>query len=424
MMDGRIIAVSGIMGSGKTTLCRALSKKISWTCLPEPENAKKYLMDFFSDLDRYAYPTQMAFLCSKALQILQLLQRDRNIIIDRSLYEDIHIFAKCWHDRGNIDERDYAVYSSLSNFFLELIPKPLIIIYCECSINEAKNRIQKRDRFDQRNFPDGHLEDIFERYTNWVSTYNQTLFYKINTEQYDVRSEKVVNQIVKEIREICSVRQITFFDFENEESKVSHILEPINTINDDNMFSQHELFLSKNIHRNNLIHPWVYLAAPFSSMTSNAFSQDEKQLFFSGITMSHERIEYGKYRQMLLNVEKKLKAVHLDTFIPHRDINMWGDEVLSAEHINRECTSFVKECDLFVGLLGDSCGSHYEFGIAEGQSIPSVIIQCSEISTSFISQGLISEGNRLVLKCQSISEIPGLLSNDEFLRFINKYVNF
>ena len=137
-MRRNIIAVSGIMGSGKTTLCHKLAKKLGWMCLPEPELAKRYLNDFFKDYNRFAYQTQMAFLCSKAVQIIELLQSNNSVILDRSLYEDVNIFAKCWHDRGNMDDRDFSVYTELANFFLNQIPSPIIVLYCHCSLEEAK----------------------------------------------------------------------------------------------------------------------------------------------------------------------------------------------------------------------------------------------------------------------------------------------
>ena len=62
-------------------------------CLPEPELAKRYLNDFFKHYNRFAYQTQMTFLCSKAVHIIELLQSNNSVILDRSLYEDVNIFA-------------------------------------------------------------------------------------------------------------------------------------------------------------------------------------------------------------------------------------------------------------------------------------------------------------------------------------------
>lgn len=422
MSNGMIIAVSGIMGSGKTTLCRGLARKMGWSCLPEPEIAKKYLPDFFQDLDRYAYPTQMAFLCNKAVQIIQILQAGRNLILDRSLYEDVYIFAKCWHDRGNIENRDFSIYSELADFFLEQIPNPQLILYCQCSLNEAKKRMTKRDRMDQRNFPENHVENIEARYRDWISNYKGSPTYSVNTERYDVRTDKVIAQILQEVLEIGSGQQLTLFDDAANHIKFSDaILEPIN--NQEAFNSNYEVTSitpERTVDLDNLMRPWAYLAAPFTSVATEEVLQSDQSTLVD-MSPLHGKIKPGEYRRMLQAVARRLKGLHIDTLIPHRDINEWGDKTLTPEDAASNCAASVKSCDLFIGILGESSGSHYEFGIAEGRSKPSVIIICDEIKTSFIGSGLVSnDADRLILKCAKITEIASLFSGEDFLSFIRR----
>jgi len=371
MIDGKIIAISGLMGSGKTTLCRNLAHKINWSCLPESTIAKNYLADFFNDLNRYAYPTQIAFLCNKALQIIQMLQDGKNIILDRSLYEDIYIFAKCWHDRGNIDDRDFAVYSNLADFFLKQIPDPQFILYCHCSIDEAKRRISTRDRQDQRNFPANHIDDINRRYCEWISKYSNSPIYKINTEQNDIRSDRVISQIVQDIKFIETDRQLSLFDYENDFAKPMHsVIEPVNNLN----WASHNINIisdsqKKLIIPRSLINPWAYLAAPFTSVATNDEFSYDNQIKLVEYSSLHGKIRPGEYRRMLLSVEKKLKMLHIDTLIPHRDVNKWGNKVISPAEAASNCSTLVKDCDLFIGILGESSGSHYELG----ESVPNIV---------------------------------------------------
>lgn len=425
MINNNIIAISGIMGSGKTTLCRNLSRKMGWSCLPEPASAKKYLSDFFKDLNRYAYPTQMAFLCNKSLQILQILEKEQNLIIDRSLYEDIYIFAKCWYDRGNIDIRDYKIYSDLAEFFLEKIPAPKIIIYCECSLAEAKKRINTRDREDQRNFPSNHIEDINRRYTEWIHKHNEIPIYKINTEIFDVRKDQIVSQIIRDIQKIETNRQLSLFEDTVEDEFNSHtILSLVNTGCVETPIFDSSLIFPKQLRNQfDLVHPWVYLAAPFTSVAINESTETDNQMRLLDTSPIHGRIKMGEYRKMLQSIEKNLNHHHIDTLIPHRDINNWGNTIITPEKATANCTESVKNCDIFVGILGESSGTHYELGIAEGLSKPTVVILCDEIQTSFIGRGFINNNkNRLVLKCKKISEIPQLFLQGDFLNFIQRNI--
>ena len=210
MIDGNIIAVSGMMGTGKTTLCNILAVKMGWTRLPEPEIAKNYLVDCFSESDRYAYAAQLAFFCDKAINIVRLLREGKNIIVDRSLYEDFYVFAQYWHDRGSIDDRDFRLYSELVDYFLQEIPSPKLLIYLCCSLEEVKIRISCRDRQDKKYIPNGFLEDIDERYNKWVYNYNSSPIFSIDTERNDIRTDKISTKIVQEILKIGFVSQKDF----------------------------------------------------------------------------------------------------------------------------------------------------------------------------------------------------------------------
>ncbi len=423
MEQGKIIAVSGIMGSGKTTLCQSLSQNMGWVCLQEPASAKNYLADFFNDLDRYAYPTQMAFLCNKALQIIQALQKGQNVIIDRSLYEDVYIFARCWHDRGNIDERDFTIYTELAEFFLKQIPDPQLILYCECSLQEAKKRIAKRNRCDQKNFPDNHMEDIQERYNNWLINYRASPVYSVNTEKNDIRIPRVVKRIINEIYEIGIEKQLTLFDYEQIETEpTERTLKPIISIDEFGKDYSLSSFSKAKQSTYSLVHPWAYLAAPFTSIATidSETSVKDNQLTFEKNAPLHGVIKPGEYKKMLLDIEKALKKLCVNTVIPHRDVNKWGKKVLTPQKATRNCEYLVKECDLFIGIIGESNGSHYELGIAEGMLKPIVVIVCEEISTSFIGSGIVDSNRRLILNCKRIVDIPKIFESDEFLYFISK----
>ena len=69
-------------------------------------------------------------------------------IQDRSIYEDVDIFAKMHEEQGTMTEEDYATYRELFEAMVmtPYFPKPDALIYLECDYNDVIQRIQRRGR--------------------------------------------------------------------------------------------------------------------------------------------------------------------------------------------------------------------------------------------------------------------------------------
>ena len=56
------IAISGNIGSGKTTLTSLLAKRYKWTAEYEDADGNPYLNDFYEDMQRWSFNLQVYFL--------------------------------------------------------------------------------------------------------------------------------------------------------------------------------------------------------------------------------------------------------------------------------------------------------------------------------------------------------------------------
>ena len=123
------IAVSGNIGSGKTTLVEKLSKHYGWTPLYESVDNNPYLRDFYDDMKRWAFHLQIYFLNSRFNQVRQIRDNERTIIQDRTIYEDAYIFASNLHASGFINDRDYQSYLDIFHSMINFVQPPDLLLY-------------------------------------------------------------------------------------------------------------------------------------------------------------------------------------------------------------------------------------------------------------------------------------------------------
>jgi len=165
------IAVAGNIGSGKTTLTRLLSKHYGWKPHFEDVDDNPYLNDFYEDMQRWSFNLQIYFLNSRFSQVVDIRRKGDNVIQDRTIYEDAHIFAPNLHIMGLMSTRDFNNYLNLFNLMSSLIQPPDLLIYLRASVPTLVSQIQKRGRDYEKNIRLDYLQRLNERYEAWIETY-------------------------------------------------------------------------------------------------------------------------------------------------------------------------------------------------------------------------------------------------------------
>lgn len=416
----KFIAISGMMGSGKTTLAKQLARQLTWTYAPESQRGVTYLVDLFENPKRWAFDAQIAFLTDKAIAINKLLDQGVSIILDRTLEEDFHIFAEHFYETGSIDLRSYETYKSIYYYFKGKIPSPDIRIHCYAPLSTITDRLKSRRREFDKLYPDNHIQKIFSRYENWNATENEIPSIEVDTLNNDFRirenTAKVLELISHEIERLAPTQTQLF----NENS-----LEKPNILR-----GRKGRFLPRNPlsppkDTQNISHPsypYAYFAAPFTIAATSLSKKVNTEIdeLFPPETL-HGEISRGWYRKHLLASVSEIEKHGFNVLLPHRDINAWGKKILQPHEVYQQCTQQVHECDMFIGILGGSPGSHLEYGIASALQIPSIIIHCRQLSPSYISLG-INQSQCLVLSCEAMHEVPKLLRSKEVLRLIDKII--
>ena len=198
------IAIAGNIGAGKTTLTQLLAKHYKWEAQLEDVVDNPYLDDFYNQMERWSFNLQVYFLNSRFRQVLQIRKSGKDIIQDRTIYEDANIFAPNLHAMGLMTNRDFDNYSSLFNLMESLVEAPDLLIYLRSSIPNLVNQNHKRGRDYENSISIDYLSRLNERYEAWIHGYNKGRLLIIDVDDLDFVENKedlggIINKIDAEI---------------------------------------------------------------------------------------------------------------------------------------------------------------------------------------------------------------------------------
>jgi deoxyadenosine/deoxycytidine kinase len=165
------IAIAGNIGSGKTTLTSLLSKHYKWSPHYEDVDSNPYLESFYEDMKRWSFNLQVYFLNSRFRQIIDIRNSGKNIIQDRTIYEDAYIFAPNLHEIGLMSNRDFKNYVSLFELMASFIQPPDLLIYLQAEVPTLVRQIQKRGRAYENSIRLDYLQSLNEKYEKWINGY-------------------------------------------------------------------------------------------------------------------------------------------------------------------------------------------------------------------------------------------------------------
>ncbi len=181
----KAIAIAGNIGVGKSTLVEFLSRTYGISPYYEPSEDNPYLPNFYEDMKRWSFHSQLYFLSNK-FRIHQELDRMPGLVVlDRTIFEDAEIFATALHDMRYIDDRDWATYCAFYKSILDAIEPPDLMIYLRCSMRTLRKRIKLRGREMEEDIPLSYLKRLEKLYENWIESYDMSEILVLETDKLD-----------------------------------------------------------------------------------------------------------------------------------------------------------------------------------------------------------------------------------------------
>lgn len=167
----KYIAVAGNIGAGKSSLTGLLAKHFKWEAFYESVDDNPYLQDFYEDMRRWSFNLQIYFLSSRFRHQKEMLNDDVNLIQDRTIYEDVEIFAKNLHQMNLMSDRDFINYEALFSEMSFYLRPPDLLIYLRAQVPTLVRQIQQRGRHYEHTIRIEYLERLNKLYEDWIDRY-------------------------------------------------------------------------------------------------------------------------------------------------------------------------------------------------------------------------------------------------------------
>lgn len=203
------IAIAGNMGVGKSTLTELLVKQFGARPFFEPNVENPYLADFYGDMSRWAFHSQMYFLSKRLKDHADMMHESGILIQDRSLYENAEIFARHLYESGYINDRDWKIYQEIYQTAVDLLRPPHLIIYLQASVPSLIQRIKQRGRSFEQAIDPVYLERLNHLYESWATRFDRAPILTIPTDEiHYLEDENEWRQILDLIRQRVSIPSV------------------------------------------------------------------------------------------------------------------------------------------------------------------------------------------------------------------------
>ncbi|MDY6867841.1 MAG: deoxynucleoside kinase [Chloroflexota bacterium] len=211
-MPKRMIVLAGNIGAGKTSLTERIGERLGWKTAFESVADNPYLPDFYQDMKAWSFHLQVYFLGHRAEQHIHLAEIPESAIVDRSIYEDAHIFARALHHMNNLNDRDYHAFLRLYRLIVDNLPKPDLLIHLQAPVPVLLKRIQRRARDMETSISEDYLSLLERFYEEWIQGFDLCPVLTIRSDDLDfVHKAKHLDIVVQHIKDKLAGRDEMVF---------------------------------------------------------------------------------------------------------------------------------------------------------------------------------------------------------------------
>jgi len=196
----KIVAIAGMIGSGKTTLTKGLAQLTGWPTIYEEVHQNPFFRHFYEDIERWALASQLSFMLDKT-QAFENCSKVSNgvILVDRTIDEDFFVFGSVLLRFGKISDAEHQLLERYYDVLKRSWPSIDLYIYLEDSDEACFQRILDRGDALESKMELGYLKSIGAEYRQWKQNILRTPHYEISSAKVDFRRPENVEKVLKNV---------------------------------------------------------------------------------------------------------------------------------------------------------------------------------------------------------------------------------
>jgi deoxyadenosine/deoxycytidine kinase len=201
-IEKQFVAIAGNIGIGKSTLTGILAEAFAWKPFYEAVDENPYLADFYADMKRWSFHSQVFFLSRRLQHHRQLVDHPGSVVQDRSVYEDAEIFAQNLYNQERMSARDYRAYRDLYDGIRAFLPPPDLLVYLKGSVETLLARIKLRGRDFEREISPDYLHRLNVLYDSWIERWDSCPVLVVLADDMDFQHDSGAREwIIDGVRE-------------------------------------------------------------------------------------------------------------------------------------------------------------------------------------------------------------------------------
>jgi deoxyadenosine/deoxycytidine kinase len=166
-----------------------LARHYGWEARFEAVTENPYLEDYYKDIPRWSFALEVFFLKERFRDLLRINEAKHTIIQDRSIFEGVYVFTANNKAMGNLSDRDFDTYMELFEQMMHMVRLPELMIYLRASVPHLVANIQKRGRDYEQTIQLEYLQNLNERYEDFVFNRYKGRLLVIDVDNMDFEHE-------------------------------------------------------------------------------------------------------------------------------------------------------------------------------------------------------------------------------------------